>query len=95
MPPKPPRAAEPSAAPLASPPAPTPTWALAIIPTKRVGQVEHTVVALRIVGDRVERVAPVPEANWERLDDALRDFGRCALRVYRYRQIDELLAGRA
>lgn len=83
--PKPP-AAEPTVAPF---------WALAIVPTKRMGQIEHAIVALRIEGDKVLSATPVPDANWDRLDGALHDFARCAQRIYRFRQAAELLAGRA
>ena len=95
MPKSPDRPQEKSPRPPATPPAIVPTWALAIVPTKRMGQVEHAIFAFRIEGDRVTRTVPVPDANWEKLDGALHDLARCAVRLYRFRQADELLAGRA
>ena len=81
--------------PLPPPPEPTPVWALAIIPTKRMGQPEYSVVAIKVCGDQVLETEVVPESNYPRVSEALADLGRCAVQIYRFGAVERMLAGKS
>jgi hypothetical protein len=82
-----------------APPVPTtlpaPVWALAVVPTVRLGVKEYSIVAVQVQGDRVLQTVVVPDSNWEKMEGALQDFRRCAVRMFRFGDTEALLAGRS
>jgi hypothetical protein len=58
-----------------------------------MGQVTHSVVVVRVVGDRCT-VHPLVDGQYDRLEDALRDLERTAVHGYRLKSWDRLIAGR-
>ncbi len=89
-----PRTYERAAGPLTPPGDPQPFWALAIVTIKRMGVAEYNIVGVKIQGDRVLETAVVPESNWDRLEGALRDFNSCATQMYRFKNVEGVLAGK-
>ena len=78
------------------PAAPTVTlYSLTLLPTKRLGQPEHTVAVVKTVGDKVVSITPLADGNYDRIEDALRDLMRTATQGYRFKNWDLLLAGKA
>ena len=80
----------------ATPPAAaTVIYSVTLLPTKRLGQPEWTLAVVKTEGDKVASITPLPDGNWDNIDGALRDLGRAATQLFRFKNADALLAGRA
>ena len=91
---KTPEPREKSAAPLPPAPEPQTVWALGLVPTKRLGNVEFSVVAYEITGDRCTPHL-LPDGNYPRLEDALADLRQTATQGFRFKKWPQLVNGRA
>ena len=83
-----------SPAPKKTPPAAdTVIYSITLLATKRMGQQEHTVAIVKTVGDKVAWIHPLPEANWDNIEGALRDLSQASVQLFRFRNPEGLLAG--
>ena len=84
-----------SPAPKKTPPAAdTVIYSITLLATKRMGQQEHTVAIVKTVGDKVAWIRPLPEANWDNIEGALRDLSQASVQLFRFRNPEGLLAGK-
>ena len=77
----------------AAPPAPLSVWALGLVPCKRLGNDEVQLVAYEITGDRCV-AHPLPDGNYDRIEDALGDLRRAATQGFRFKAWRALIGGR-
>jgi len=75
-------------------PVPAALYSVALLPVKRLGQPEWMVVVVKTVGEKVASVTPLPDGQWDTIEGALRDMGRAAVQMYRFKNVEALLAGR-